>query len=64
MIAVGDFQQVNYPSLSPPERGGVKPAPGSRKEGVRGGEAALAGITPNKNGQGKIRKAWTLFVMC
>lgn len=34
------------PNLSPSERGGVKPAPGSWKEGGRGGEAAGAGSVP------------------
>lgn len=32
------------PNLSPLEREGVKPAPGSQKEGVRRGEAALTGV--------------------
>lgn len=32
------------PNLSLPERGSIKPAPGSRKEGVRRGQAALTGV--------------------
>lgn len=32
------------PNPSLLECGGIQPAPGRRKEGVRGGEAALAGV--------------------